>query len=53
MSSVQPCSAGDDDRRPPLNEILAVAQRGLALKPKRLPSWLFYDERGSALFEQI
>ena len=23
------------------------------MKPKRLPSWLFYDERGSALFEQI
>ncbi len=53
MSSVQPCSVSDDDRRPPLNEILAVAQHGLARKPKRLPSWLFYDERGSALFEQI
>ena len=53
MSSVQPCSAGDDERRPPLNEILAVAEHGLALKPKRLPSWLFYDERGSALFEEI
>ncbi|MEO8777780.1 MAG: L-histidine N(alpha)-methyltransferase [Rhodanobacter sp.] len=53
MSSVEPCGAGDDERRPPLNEILAVAEHGLALKPKRLPSWLFYDERGSALFEQI
>ena len=54
MSSVQPCTVGDDDdRRPPLDEILAVALRGLALKPKRLPSWLFYDERGSALFEEI
>ena len=53
MSSVQPLNAGDDDRRPPSNEILAVAEHGLALKPKRLPSWLFYDERGSALFEQI
>ncbi len=53
MSSVQPCNAGDDERRPLLNEILAVAEHGLALKPKRLPSWLFYDERGSALFEQI
>lgn len=53
MSSVQPCSASDDERRPPLNEILAVADHGLALTPKRLPSWLFYDERGSALFEQI
>ena len=53
MSSVQPCGTGDDERRPPADEILAVAQHGLALKPKRLPSWLFYDERGSALFEQI
>ena len=51
MSNVQPCS--DDDRGAPLTEILAVARHGLALKPKRLPSWLFYDERGSALFEQI
>ena len=50
---MQPCGMRDDDRRPPLNEILEVAQHGLALKPKRLPSWLFYDERGSALFEQI
>lgn len=53
MSSVQPCGVSDDDRRPPVNDLLEVAQRGLALKPKRLPSWLFYDERGSALFEQI
>lgn len=50
---MQPCGMSDDDRRPPLNEVLEVAQHGLALKPKRLPSWLFYDERGSALFEQI
>ncbi|MDE1894693.1 MAG: L-histidine N(alpha)-methyltransferase [Pseudomonadota bacterium] len=53
MSSMQPCGMSDDDRRPPLNEVLEVAQHGLALKPKRLPSWLFYDERGSALFERI
>lgn len=53
MSSMQPCGMSDDDRRPPLNEVLEVAQHGLTLKPKRLPSWLFYDERGSALFEQI
>lgn len=53
MSSVQPCGFSDDDRRPPINDLLEVAQRGLALKPKRLPSWLFYDERGSALFDKI
>jgi dimethylhistidine N-methyltransferase len=53
MSSVQLCGVSDDDRRPPVNELLEVAQRGLGLKPKRLPSWLFYDEHGSRLFEQI
>jgi dimethylhistidine N-methyltransferase len=51
--SVQVCGVSDDDRRPPVNELLEVAQRGLGLKPKRLPSWLFYDEHGSRLFEQI
>ncbi|TAL98613.1 MAG: L-histidine N(alpha)-methyltransferase [Rhodanobacter sp.] len=53
MSSVQACSASDDERRPPAHDLLEVAQRGLAREPKRLPSWLFYDQRGSALFEQI
>ncbi len=43
----------DDDRRPPMNDLLEVVQHGLAHKPKRLPSWLFYDERGSQLFERI
>jgi dimethylhistidine N-methyltransferase len=33
--------------------LLQVVQRGLGSQPKRLPSWLFYDERGSALFERI
>ncbi len=50
---MQPCGVSDDDRRPPLNEVLEIAQHGLGLKPKRLPSWLFYDARGSDLFEQI
>jgi dimethylhistidine N-methyltransferase len=36
------------------NESTALAAReGLSSMPKRLPSWLFYDEAGSALFEQI
>lgn len=42
-----------DEQRPPDNVLLQVVQRGLRAQPKRLPSWLFYDERGSALFEQI
>lgn len=53
MSSVQPCGISDDERRPPSSDLLEVVQRGLGVKPKRLPSWLFYDERGSALFERI
>jgi len=28
-------------------------REGLSATPKRLPAWLFYDEIGSALFEQI
>ncbi len=51
--NAQVSGLSDDDRRPPSNELLEIAQRGLAMKPKRLPSWLFYDERGSALFEEI
>ncbi len=36
------------------NDATAAAVReGLSASPKRLPSWLFYDEAGSALFEQI
>jgi L-histidine Nalpha-methyltransferase len=31
----------------------AAVREGLGASPKRLPSWLFYDEAGSALFEEI
>lgn len=51
--SVQACEIRDDDRRPPVDDLLGIVQRGLRARPKRLPSWLFYDERGSELFEQI
>ncbi len=53
MSSVQPCPPDADHHGLIASDILEVAQRGLALEPKRLPSWLFYDERGSALFDAI
>ena len=42
-----------DEQRPPDNQLLQVVQRGLRSQPKRLPSWLFYDDQGSALFERI
>ena len=33
--------------------VAAAAREGLTAKPKTLPPWLFYDEVGSRLFEQI
>jgi L-histidine N-alpha-methyltransferase len=37
-----------------IDEQVATAVRtGLASTPKRLPPWLFYDEAGSRLFDQI
>jgi L-histidine Nalpha-methyltransferase len=33
--------------------VATAAQFGLAATPKTLPPWLFYDEAGSRLFEQI
>jgi dimethylhistidine N-methyltransferase len=43
----------DDGRTPPASGLLETVQRGLQAQPKRLPSWLFYDAQGSALFERI
>lgn len=33
--------------------VVAAARQGLLKHPKSLPPWLFYDARGSALFEEI
>jgi dimethylhistidine N-methyltransferase len=33
--------------------VAAAVQEGLAIHPRRLPPWLFYDEAGSLLFERI
>jgi dimethylhistidine N-methyltransferase len=39
---------------PQIEERVAAAVRvGLATQPKRLPAWLFYDEAGSRLFDEI
>jgi dimethylhistidine N-methyltransferase len=35
------------------NAIAVAAREGLTASPKRLPSWLFYDNAGSELFERI
>jgi uncharacterized SAM-dependent methyltransferase len=51
--SAQPKDIRVDDRHPDVEDTLHTVRRGLALKTKKLPSRLFYDERGSALFEAI
>lgn len=33
--------------------VALAVREGMAAQPKRLPAWLFYDEAGSRLFEQI
>ena len=35
------------------SSVASAALEGLSERPKRLPAWLFYDRRGSDLFEQI
>jgi len=37
----------------PRDDIARAVHAGLTSVPKRLPPWLFYDARGSALFEAI
>jgi L-histidine Nalpha-methyltransferase len=37
----------------PDSPVAAAVRRGLASHPRRLPAWLFYDEAGSRLFDQI
>jgi L-histidine N-alpha-methyltransferase len=39
--------------QPALPEIAGDVANGLRSKPKSLPPWLFYDARGSRLFEKI
>ena len=34
-------------------QVAAAVREGLRSRPKRLPPWLFYDEAGSRLFEEI
>jgi L-histidine Nalpha-methyltransferase len=43
-----PLSSVKDD-----SQIAAAVSEGLLSRPKWLPSWLFYDEAGSRLFDQI
>ncbi|MCE9574432.1 MAG: L-histidine N(alpha)-methyltransferase [Deltaproteobacteria bacterium] len=40
-------------RPAPSPEMVEVVRRGLTATPRALPPWLFYDARGSALFEDI
>ena len=36
-----------------INPVASAAREGLTIRQKTLPPWLFYDEPGSLLFEQI
>lgn len=45
-----PSPAADE---PILDPVAVAVYRGLTSYPKWLPSWLFYDEAGSRLFERI
>jgi dimethylhistidine N-methyltransferase len=36
-----------------VDTVASDVREGLLARPKRLPPWLFYDARGSALFEEI
>jgi len=36
-----------------ISPIAEIVREGLARSPKQLPPWLFYDEAGSLLFEEI
>jgi len=46
-----------DLEQPPLfdtrNMLIQEVQRGLRRQPRSLPPWIFYDERGSCIFESI
>lgn len=48
LAAVSPVLASQLD-----THVAAAARRGLTCRPKRLPSWLFYDHAGSRLFEAI
>src|SRR3569623_1011489 len=51
--SAQPKDIRVDDRHPDVEDTLEVVRRGLSARQKKLPSRLFYDDRGSAHFERI
>ena len=34
-------------------EVAQAVETGFTQNPKRLPSWLFYDEAGDKIFQQI
>jgi dimethylhistidine N-methyltransferase len=40
-------------RQPERSPVAAAVAEGLGSRPKWLPPWLFYDEEGSRLFEEI
>lgn len=52
-SAKEPACSGPQSTAPAHKAVAEVALRGLCASPRSLPPWLFYDQRGSELFEQI
>lgn len=42
-----------DERTETASQLAAIVRDGLTRKPKQLPPWLFYDDAGSRLFDEI
>lgn len=53
MSSVYPCETNTGIDGLAASDVMQTVRQGLSLPTKQLPSWLFYDALGSALFEKI
>jgi dimethylhistidine N-methyltransferase len=53
MTSAEPTNLPLYDQEPGREDVAGEVLAGLKRQPKQLPSKLFYDQRGSQLFEQI
>ncbi|HWW23300.1 MAG TPA: L-histidine N(alpha)-methyltransferase [Edaphobacter sp.] len=53
VSDLLPSAATELIAPSPFKAVAAEARKGLSASPKTLSPWLFYDEAGSDLFEQI
>lgn len=52
-SAQEAARSGAEPTAPAHQAVAEAVLRGLSASPRSLPPWLFYDQRGSELFEQI